>query len=89
MRHDCIYNTIVADVPPCIQFYFSQKQLPRKMKSRLVITKYTGYILWQMFFAATVNIILRHQTAYMKRAPLRVLGKKTVRISKNYGISTT
>ena len=28
--------------------YFSQKQLPRKMKSRLVITKCAGYIFWQL-----------------------------------------
>ena len=30
--------------------YFSQKQLPRKMKSRLVIRKCAGYIFWQLFF---------------------------------------
>ena len=29
--------------------YLSQKQLPRKTKSRLVITEYAGYIFWQLF----------------------------------------
>ena len=29
--------------------YFSQKQLPRKMKSRLVIIMCAGYIFWQLF----------------------------------------
>ena len=29
--------------------YFTQKQLPRKMKSRLVIMKGAGYIFWQLF----------------------------------------
>ena len=29
--------------------YFSQNQLPRKMESRLVITKCAGYIFWQLF----------------------------------------
>ena len=29
--------------------YFSQKQLPRKMKSRLVIIDCAGYNFWQLF----------------------------------------
>ena len=29
--------------------YLSQKQLPRKMKSRLVIIEYAGYIFWLLF----------------------------------------
>ena len=29
--------------------YFSQKQLPRKMKARLVIIQCAGYIFWQLF----------------------------------------
>ena len=29
--------------------YFSQKQLPRKMKLRLVILVYAGNIFWQLF----------------------------------------
>ena len=32
-----------------VHLYFSQKQLPRKMKSRLVIIACAGYILWQLF----------------------------------------
>ena len=34
--------------------YCSQKQLPSKMKSRLVIIRCAGYIFWQLFFAATI-----------------------------------
>ena len=29
--------------------YFSQKQLPREMESRLVIIECAGYIFWQLF----------------------------------------
>ena len=29
--------------------YISQKQLPRRMESHLVIVAYTGYIFWQLF----------------------------------------
>ena len=29
--------------------FFSQKQLPRKMKSRLVIIVCAGYTFWQLF----------------------------------------
>ena len=32
-----------------ILLYFSQKQLPRETKTRLVITKCAGYIFWQSF----------------------------------------
>ena len=32
-----------------IELYFSQKQLPRKMKSRLVIIMCAGYIFRQLF----------------------------------------
>ena len=38
-----------------IEIYFSQKQLPRKMKSRLVIIKYAGYFL-AVVFAVTIDI---------------------------------
>ena len=31
------------------ELYFSQKQLPRKMMSRLVIIECAGYIFWQLF----------------------------------------
>ena len=32
-----------------MQLYFSQKQLPGKMKSRLVILECAGYIFWPLF----------------------------------------
>ena len=38
--------------------HFSQKQLPRKTKTRLVILECAGYIIWQLFFVAT--IVLKH-----------------------------
>ena len=34
--------------------YFSQKQLPCKIKLRLVIVECAGYIFWQLFFTATI-----------------------------------
>ena len=37
----------VIDCPSKV--YFSQKQLPRKMKLRLVIIDCAGYIFWQLF----------------------------------------
>ena len=37
-------------IPKCkLLIYFSQKQLLRKMESRLVITMCAGYIFWQLF----------------------------------------
>ena len=31
------------------EIYVSQKQVPRKMKTRLVIIECAGYTLWQLF----------------------------------------
>ena len=36
-------------LPDLIAYYTSQKKLPRKMKSRLVIIECAGYICWQLF----------------------------------------
>ena len=46
-RYDCIPDT-----------YFSQKQLPFEMKSRLVIIECTGYIFWQLFLRQLYLIII-------------------------------
>ena len=57
------------------QLYFSQKQLPRKMKSRLVITECAGYIFWQLFFAATIVVFgfLLKSTISCLSAPIKAL----------------
>ena len=43
-------------LPDFILLYFSQKQLPRKMKSRLLIIKCAGYISWQLFLRRLYSI---------------------------------
>ena len=52
--------------------YFPQKQLPRKMKTRLVITECTGYIFWQFFcekhnfmYKCMYAIYIIHYTLYI------------------------
>ena len=45
--------------------YFSQKQLPRELKLRLVITEYTGYIFWQLFcIVIAICIIYIHRVMF-------------------------
>ena len=41
--------SIVYLITVLLLLYISQKQLPRKMKSRLVIIECAGYIFWQLF----------------------------------------
>ena len=55
-RGTFVYGTIGAPLyittpiwPDFIILFFSQKQLPRKMKSRLVIIECADYIFWQLF----------------------------------------
>ena len=45
----------VTPAPNIMCIYFPQKQLPRKMKSRLVIIECAGCILWQFFVATIVE----------------------------------
>ena len=41
-----VINIVLVNL---IILYFSQKQLPRKLKTRLVIIECAGYIFWQLF----------------------------------------
>ena len=41
-----------------VAYFSKKKQLPRKMKTCLVILECAGYIIWQLFFVAT--IVLKH-----------------------------
>ena len=48
--YTCMYICMLyTDGTSIYTSQFSQKQLPRKMKSRLVILECAGYILWQLF----------------------------------------
>ena len=45
-----VFNTVVVPaLTAALLIHFSQKQLPRKKKSRLAIIACAGYILWQLF----------------------------------------
>ena len=42
-------QNLFFQILPLYKLYFSQKQLSRKMKSRLSIIKCAGYTFWQLF----------------------------------------
>ena len=43
------FNDITTEITQMKLLYFSQKPLLRKMKSRLDIIEYAGYVFWQLF----------------------------------------
>ena len=50
IKANCIDSTAAPEAVFAGEvIYFSQKQLPRKMTSRLVNTECAGYIFWQLF----------------------------------------
>ena len=55
-----IYLVNVYTIYIYIYIYVSQKQLPRKMKSRLVIIQCAGNIFWQLFLRRLILIILHN-----------------------------
>ena len=44
-----LYKILSEDFITLTYINFSSKQLPRKMKTRLVIIECAGYIFWQLF----------------------------------------
>ena len=45
-----------------IILYFSQKELPCKITTRLVITQCAGYIFWQFFFCEKYTLYFYYHT---------------------------
>ena len=59
-----------------IALHLLQKQLPRKVKSRLVIIQCAGYIFWQLFLCSVCLLSLKH----LRRSLWHMLGCITSRV---------